>query len=286
MRRQEGVGEEGEEGGGARGRLLRGRCVGAESGATPARSAAASSPWAESPFGLPDGIAPTPATSASTPRQFFRRSFPPPSLAKHIKESLARWPPRRRCPGCPSWSQSRSTGPEAPAAPVRWSRELDKSFGYDRHFAAKYELGKEVGCGHFGHTCLVRGCKGDMRSQVLAVKVISKAKTTGAFKAAARLASATPPPAYVLSRGIGWQGIGTLLDGLFGTGTGSTVSVENVGLLGSTRVGSRRVIQISAGLMVFFSILGKFGALFASIPFTIFAAIYCVMFGIVGFLQS
>jgi len=55
-------------------------------------------------------------------------------------------------------------------------RELDKSFGYDRHFAAKYELGKEVGCGHFGHTCLVRGCKGDMRSQVLAVKVISKAK--------------------------------------------------------------------------------------------------------------
>lgn len=100
--------------------------------------------------------------------------------------------------------------------------------------------------------------------------------------AAARLASATPPPAYVLSRGIGWQGIGTLLDGLFGTGTGSTVSVENVGLLGSTRIGSRRVIQISAGFMIFFSILGKFGALFASIPFGIFAAIYCVMFGIVA----
>lgn len=28
--------------------------------------------------------------------------------------------------------------------------------------------------------------------------------------------------------------------------------------------------------------LGKFGALFASIPFTIFAAVYCVLFGIVG----
>ncbi|XP_062199817.1 nucleobase-ascorbate transporter 2-like isoform X1 [Phragmites australis] len=57
---------------------------------------------------------------------------------------------------------------------------------------------------------------------------------------------------------------------------------ENVGLLGSTRVGSRRVIQISAGFMIFFSMLGKFGALFASIPFTIFAAVYCVMFGIVA----
>ena len=86
-------------------------------------------------------------------------------------------------------------------------------------------------------------------------------QSTGAYKAAARLASATPPPAHVLSRGIGWQvinyligstyakfscqvnsehlnelcylflsfkndqGIGILLDGLFGTVTGSTVSV-------------------------------------------------------------
>ncbi|GAB2279765.1 DUF1279 super [Dionaea muscipula] len=57
---------------------------------------------------------------------------------------------------------------------------------------------------------------------------------------------------------------------------------ENIGLLGSTRVGSRRVIQISAGFMIFFSILGKFGALFASIPFPIFAAVYCVLFGLVG----
>jgi len=57
---------------------------------------------------------------------------------------------------------------------VEW--ELDKSFGYDRHFAAKYELGREVGRGHFGHTCIVRARKGDMRGQVLAVKVISKAK--------------------------------------------------------------------------------------------------------------
>ncbi|KAL2930933.1 Nucleobase-ascorbate transporter 2 [Bienertia sinuspersici] len=64
--------------------------------------------------------------------------------------------------------------------------------------------------------------------------------------------------------------------------SGSAVSIENVGLIGSTRVGSRRVIQISAGFMIFFSMLGKFGALFASIPFTIFAAMYCVFFGLVG----
>ncbi|KAK9084759.1 hypothetical protein Sjap_025170 [Stephania japonica] len=111
---------------------------------------------------------------------------------------------------------------------------------------------------------------------------VSMVESTGAYKAASRLAIATPPPAYVLSRGIGWQGIGVLLDGLFGTGTGSTVSVENVGLLGLTRVGSRRVVQISAGFMIFFSILGKFGALFAAIPFPIFAALYCILFGLVA----
>jgi hypothetical protein len=36
---------------------------------------------------------------------------------------------------------------------------------------------------------------------------------------------------------------------------------ENAGLLGLTRVGSRRVVQISAGFMIFFSILGKPNAL-------------------------
>ncbi|KAL6201336.1 hypothetical protein ACLB2K_025050 [Fragaria x ananassa] len=117
---------------------------------------------------------------------------------------------------------------------------------------------------------------------MMAAVLVSLIESTGAYKAASRLASATPPPAHVLSRGIGWQGIGILLNGLFGTLTGSTVSVENVGLLGSTRVGSRRVIQISAGFMMFFSMLGKFGALFASIPFPIFAAAYCVLFGFVA----
>ncbi|KAL3615283.1 N-terminal acetyltransferase [Castilleja foliolosa] len=117
---------------------------------------------------------------------------------------------------------------------------------------------------------------------MMSAVLVSMVESTGAYKAASRLAIATPPPAYVLSRGIGWQGIGVLLDGLFGTLTGSTVSVENVGLLGLTRVGSRRVVQISAGFMIFFSILGKFGAVFASIPFALYAALYCVLFGLVG----
>ncbi|KAG8650563.1 nucleobase-ascorbate transporter 4 isoform X2 [Manihot esculenta] len=86
------------------------------------------------------------------------------------------------------------------------------------------------------------------------------------------------------------EGFGTLLAGAFGTGSGSTASVENAGLLGLTRIASRRVVQISAGFMLFFSVLGKFGALLASIPLPIMAALYCVLFAYVcsaglGFLQ-
>ncbi|CAA6657543.1 unnamed protein product [Spirodela intermedia] len=100
--------------------------------------------------------------------------------------------------------------------------------------------------------------------------------------AAQRFASSTPVPPSVFSRGVGWQGIGILLDGLFGTANGSTVSVENAGLLGLTKVGSRRAIEISACFMLFFSVLGKFGAILASIPLPIFAGLYCILFPYVG----
>lgn len=113
-----------------------------------------------------------------------------------------------------------------------------------------------------------------MMSSVLVAMV----ESTGGYIAVARFASATPAPPFVISRGMGWQGIGVLIDGLLGTLTGSTVSIENAGLLGLTRVGSRRVTQIAAGFMIFFSLFGKFGAVFASVPMPIVAALFCVLF--------
>lgn len=117
---------------------------------------------------------------------------------------------------------------------------------------------------------------------MMGAALVSTVESTGTFIAASRFAGATPPPAHVLSRSIGFQGIGQLLDGLFGSIVGNTASVENVGLLGLTHVGSRRVVQVSAAFMFFFSIFGKFGAFFASIPLPIFAAIYCVLYGLVA----
>ncbi|KAL5561392.1 hypothetical protein UlMin_031139 [Ulmus minor] len=117
---------------------------------------------------------------------------------------------------------------------------------------------------------------------MMAASFVAIIESIGTFIAASRYSSATPAPPSVLSRGVGWQGIGTLLGGMFGTGTGSTASVENAGLLGLTHVGSRRVVQISAVFMIFFSIFGKFGAVLASIPLPIVAALYCVLFAYVA----
>lgn len=59
---------------------------------------------------------------------------------------------------------------------------------------------------------------------------------------------------------------------------------ENVGLLGSTRVGSRRVIQISAGFMIFFSMLGKY---LSSHIFTYTSSLLNVIFKLISwFLQE
>ncbi|XP_071731462.1 nucleobase-ascorbate transporter 3-like [Rutidosis leptorrhynchoides] len=117
---------------------------------------------------------------------------------------------------------------------------------------------------------------------MMGAALVTTVESTGTFIAASRFAGATPPPAHVLSRSIGLQGVGQLLDGIFGSIVGTNASVENVGLLALTHVGSRRVVQISTIFMFFFSIFGKFGAFFASIPLPIFAAIYCVLYALVA----
>ncbi|MFS7947053.1 putative xanthine/uracil/vitamin C permease [Helianthus anomalus] len=98
--------------------------------------------------------------------------------------------------------------------------------------------------------------------------------------ARARYGSVTHVPPSVLSRGIGWLGFGTFIDSLCGTVSGFAASVDS-GALALTKVGSGRVIQISGAFMLFFSVFGKFGAIFTSIPLQITPALNYVFFGCV-----
>ncbi|KAJ4835903.1 CDPK- kinase 6 [Turnera subulata] len=135
-----------------------------------------SNSFSSSPFQspLPSGVQPSPSPAA-TPGRKFRWPLPPPSPAKPIMAIMRRKghgkSPRQGT--IPEEGDGEATPPAAAS--------LDKSFGYPSNMAAKYELGKEVGRGHFGHTCWGKGKKGELKGQPVAVKIISKAKMTTAI---------------------------------------------------------------------------------------------------------
>ncbi|WJX95252.1 CDPK-related kinase 5 [Trifolium repens] len=107
----------------------------------------------------------------ATPRRFFK----PASPAKHIRSLLA----RRHGSVKPNGGASISEGSEGEGV-----APLDKNFGFSKHFGSKYQLGEEVGRGHFGYTCsaVVKvNHKGEIKGHSVAVKVIQKVKMTTAI---------------------------------------------------------------------------------------------------------
>ncbi|OAY40200.1 CDPK-related kinase 1 [Manihot esculenta] len=103
---------------------------------------------------------------SSTPLRIFKRPFPPPSPAKHIRALLAR----------------RHGSVKPNEAPIPEDNDsdiaLDKNFGFSKQFASHYVLFEEVGRGHFGYTCSAKAKKGSMKGQDVAVKLIPKSKMT------------------------------------------------------------------------------------------------------------
>lgn len=104
-------------------------------------------------------------SNTSTPKRFFRKPFPPPSPAKHIRAVLAR---RQR-------SVKPKDGEKDGDVEVVGTK-LDKNFGFLKGFESKFEIWEEVGRGHFGYTCSAVFKKGDRKGQQVAVKVIPKSK--------------------------------------------------------------------------------------------------------------
>lgn len=117
---------------------------------------------------------------------------------------------------------------------------------------------------------------------MLAGYVASMVESIGDYYACARLAGAPPPTKATINKGIGMEGIGCLIAGIFGTGNGTTSYSENIGAIALTRVGSRRVVQAGATLMIVFGVFTKFGALFTTIPQPIVGGMYCAMFGMIA----
>ncbi|XP_061558608.1 solute carrier family 23 member 1 isoform X6 [Phycodurus eques] len=106
-------------------------------------------------------------------------------------------------------------------------------------------------------------------------------ESVGDYYACARLAGAPPPPIHAINRGIFTEGVCCIIAGLLGTGNGSTSSSPNIGVLAITKVGSRRVVQYGAGIMLLLGCVGKFTALFASLPDPILGGMFCTLFGMI-----
>jgi len=106
-------------------------------------------------------------------------------------------------------------------------------------------------------------------------------ESIGDYYACARLSGAPTPNKDTINRGITFEGIGCLVAGIFGTGNGTTSYSENIGAIGLTRVGSRRVVQAGAVIMILLGMVSKFGALFTTIPQPIVGGMYCAMFGMI-----
>jgi len=117
---------------------------------------------------------------------------------------------------------------------------------------------------------------------MLAGYLASVVESVGDYYACARLAGAPVPDARLVNRGIGMEGVGCLVAGIFGTGNGTTSYSENIGAIGLTRVGSRTVVQAGAVIMLVLATFGKFGALFTTIPQPIVGGMYCAMFGMIA----
>lgn len=120
--------------------------------------------YSPSPFSSAFKNSPANSSVSSTPLRLFKRPFPPPSPAKHIRALLA----RRHG----SVKPNEATIPEGSECEIG----LDKNFGFTKNFVSHYELGEEVGRGHFGYTCSAKGKKGSLKGQDVAVKVIPKSK--------------------------------------------------------------------------------------------------------------
>ncbi|XP_077423929.1 solute carrier family 23 member 1 isoform X2 [Vanacampus margaritifer] len=117
---------------------------------------------------------------------------------------------------------------------------------------------------------------------MMAGVLASTMESIGDYYACARLSGAPPPPTHAINRGIGIEGIGCILAGLWGTGNGTTSYSQNIAALGITKVGSRLVLQTTGILMIVLGIFGKFGAVFITIPDPVIGGMFLIMFGMIA----
>ncbi len=89
------------------------------------------------------------------------------------------------------------------------------------------------------------------------------------------------PSEKQINHGIRAEGLGCIFGGLTGA-VACTSYTENIGLIGLTGIASRWVVRVGAILLICMSLIGKFGALVATLPSPIIGGCYIALFGTIG----
>ncbi len=129
----------------------------------------------------------------------------------------------------------------------------------------------------FASTTLWAGAFG-----MLAGYLASMIESIGDYYACARISEAPVPTGRMISRGLGAEGLGCLVAGILQTCNGTTTYSENIGSIGLTKVASRRVVRMGAVVMLIIPIVGKFGAILATLPQPVVGAMFVGLFGMIA----
>ncbi|CAN0858299.1 Nucleobase-ascorbate transporter 11 [Linum grandiflorum] len=116
---------------------------------------------------------------------------------------------------------------------------------------------------------------------MIVVSLVASVDSVGIYHSTSLLVSSKPPTPGIVSRGIALEGLCSILAGLWGSGTGSTTLTENIHTINVTKVANRGTVVLGAVFLIFFSLFGKVGAILASIPQALAAAILCFIWGLI-----
>ncbi|CAI0474314.1 unnamed protein product [Linum tenue] len=116
---------------------------------------------------------------------------------------------------------------------------------------------------------------------MIVVSLVASVDSVGIYHSTSLLVTSKPPTPGIVSRGIAMEGLCSILAGLWGSGTGSTTLTENIHTISITKVANRGTVVLGAVFLILFSFFGKVGAILASIPQALAAAILCFIWGLI-----
>ncbi|KAL4231462.1 hypothetical protein ACF0H5_009039 [Mactra antiquata] len=104
----------------------------------------------------------------------------------------------------------------------------------------------------------------------------------GDYYACVKVVEAPPPPKHAVNRGIAVEGFMSFIAGWAGAGHATSTFGGNIGAIGITKVASLRVFQVLGLLFMLLGVIGKVGAFFVTIPYSVIGGLQVINFGVLA----